>query len=130
MAEPLLLECDISGKTFDKKFQETVQIKINEGMIDINSEEFPLFGTVTTTGIAYKTEKSFTNSKGVKYFFSVEIDRVSGKFIAYETAAFPDRKIFHTTGTGPCTKVTAHRSPITSSNLKTVPRVKRIIRPN
>jgi len=130
MSEPLHLECNIAGNSFDKKFQEIVQIKIDEGMIDIKSEEFPMFGKVTITETAYKAEKNFESNKGVKYFFSIEIDRVSGRFNAYETAAFADRKIFHTTGMGPCTKVTAHRSSLTASNLKTAPRVKAIIRSN
>lgn len=108
-ANPLFLECAVEGKSFDQKFTETVGIKIVGDTIDVVSEEFPMFGKVQITDTAYKATKNFTNPKGVKYFFSVELDRVSGRFIAYETSAFPDRKIYNTTGSGPCTKITESR---------------------
>lgn len=108
-AAPLFLECAVKGKSFDHKFTETIGIKIDDGMIDVVSEEFPLFSKVQTTDTTYKATKSFTSPKGVKYFFSVELDRLSGNFAAYETSAFPDRKIFNTTGSGPCTKINESR---------------------
>ncbi len=108
-AEPLFLECAVTGKSFDQKFTETVGIKIDAGMIDVVSEEFPMFGKVEIGETAYKATKNFTSPKGVKYFFSVELDRVSGMFIAYETSAFPDRKIYNTTGRGPCSKISETR---------------------
>ena len=107
--EPLFLECSIKGQSFDTKFQETIGIKIDQGMIDIVSEEFPMFGKVAESSTAFKTTKNFTSNKGVKYFFSIEIDRVSGRFNAYETAAYPNRKIYNTTGTGPCSKVSSQK---------------------
>ena len=109
MADPLFLECAVTGKSFDQKFSETVGIKIDGGTIDVVSEEFPLFGRVQTTETSYKATKNFTSPKGVKYFFSIELDRVSGRFIAYETSAFPDRKIYNTHGNGPCTKIAESR---------------------
>ena len=126
-AEPIFLECTVQGKSFDHKFDETVQIKIDQGMIDISSEEFPMFAPVEVTDTMYKTDSRFTSKKGVRYFFSVEIDRVSGKFSAYETAAFPDRKIYNTTGSGPCVRVKGFSSrPAKPDRLK--PPVKLIIR--
>ena len=109
IAEPLFLECFVAGKSFDQKFTETVGIKIDSGMIDIVSEEFPMYGKVQVTDTSYKATKNFTSPKGVKYFFSIELDRVSGRFIAYETSALPNRKIYNTHGTGPCTKITEAR---------------------
>lgn len=109
IASPLFLECSVVGKSFDQKFTETVGIKIHGGMIDVISEEFPLYGKVQTTDTTYKATKSFTSPKGVKYFFSIELDRVSGRFIAYETSAFPDRKIYNTFGNGLCTKISEPR---------------------
>ena len=126
-AEPLFLECSVQGKSFDHKFDETVQIKIDQGTIDIASEEFPMFGPVDVTDTMYKATKRFTSNKGVKYFFSVEIDRVSGKFSAYETAAFPDRKIFNTTGSGPCVRVNSLNFKTTKPDRQKAP-VKVIIR--
>ena len=108
-ADPLFLECAVAGKSFDQKFTETVGIKIAGDTIDVVSEEFPLFGKVPVTDTSYRATKNFTNPKGVKYFFSIELDRVSGRFIAYETSAFPDRKIYNTTGSGPCAKITESR---------------------
>ena len=108
-AEPLYLECVVQGKSFDQKFTETVGIKIDKETIDVVSEEFPLFGKVQTTDTTYKATKNFTSPKGVKHFFSIELDRVSGRFIAYETSAFPDRKIYNTYGNGPCTKISESR---------------------
>lgn len=109
LAEPLYLECAVEGKSFDQKFNETVGIKIDGDTIDIVSEEFPMFGKVQATDTSYKASKNFTSPKGVKYFFSIELDRVSGRFIAYETSAFPDRKIYNTYGNGPCIKITESR---------------------
>lgn len=126
--EPLFLECSISGKSFDTKFQETIGIKIDNGMIDIVSEEFPMFSKVYVTETSYKSEQHFVSDKGVKYFFSIELDRVSGRFIAYETAAFPDRKIFSTTGSGPCSKVSAYKHANRKSAPERAPTVKTIIR--
>lgn len=108
-AEPLFLECAVQGKSFDQKFTETVGIKIDGGMIDVISEEFPMYAKVLTTDTTYKATQNFTSPKGTKYFFSIELDRVSGRFIAYETSAFPDRKIYNTFGNGPCTKISAPR---------------------
>ena len=108
-AEPLYLECAVEGKSFDQKFNETIGIKINDMTIEVVSEEFPMFGKVQTTDTSYKATKNFTSPKGVKYFFSIELDRISGRFIAYETSAFPDRKIYNTYGNGPCTKITESR---------------------
>lgn len=108
-ASPLYLECAVAGKSFDQKFTETVGIKIDDEMIDVVSEEFPMFGRVATDETHYRASRRFTNSKGVRYFFSIELDRVSGRFMAYETAAYPDRKIYNTTGTGPCTKISETR---------------------
>ena len=107
--DALYLECAIKGQSFDSKFQEAIAVKIDKGMIDIISEEFPMFGKVEESQTAFKTTKHFTSNKGVKYFFSIEIDRVSGRFIAYETAAYPSRKIYNTTGTGPCSKISAQK---------------------
>lgn len=107
--EPLFLECNIKGISFDSKFQETIGIKIHNGMIDVISEEFSMFGPVEESDISFKVTKRFTSNKGVKYFFSVELDRLSGRFMAYETAAYPNRKIYNTRGTGPCAKVPAQR---------------------
>lgn len=109
MADPLFLECAVAGKSFDQKFTETVGIKIDGETIDVVSEEFPMFAKVQVSDTTYKATKNFTSPKGVKYFFSIELDRVSGRFIAYETSAFPDRKIYNTTGTGPCTKISESR---------------------
>ena len=106
LAEPLYLECAVEGKSFDQKFNETVGIKIDGSVIDVVSDEFPMFGKVLVSETSYKATKSFTSPKGVKYFFSIELDRISGRFIAYETSAFPDRKIYNTYGNGPCTKIT------------------------
>ena len=103
-AAPLYLECSIHGKSFDHKFEEMIAIKINDGMIDIVSEEFPMFSPVDSSSTEFKATKNFTSEKGVKYFFSIRIDRVSGTFSAYETSAFPDRKIYNTIGSGPCTQ--------------------------
>ena len=108
-ADPLFLACEVQGKSFDQKFTETVGIKIDNGMIDVVSEEFPMYGKVQTTDTTYKATKDFTSPKGVKYFFSIELDRVSGRFIAYETSAFPDRKIYNTYGHGPCLKTSESR---------------------
>ncbi len=108
-ANPLFLECSVEGKSFDQRFTETVGIKIVGDTIDVVSEEFPMFGKVQVTDTSYKATKNFTSPKGVKHFFSIELDRVSGRFIAYETSAFPDRKIYNTTGAGPCTKITESR---------------------
>ena len=108
-ASPLFLECSVTGKSFDQKFTETVGVKIDGGTIDVVSEEFPLFGKVQITETSYKATKNFTSPKGVKYFFSIELDRVSGRFIAYETSAFPDRKIYNTYGNGPCSKISESR---------------------
>lgn len=99
----------MDGKSFDQKFTETVGIKIDGDTIDVVSEEFPLFGKVQVSDTSYKATKNFTSPKGVKYFFSIELDRVSGRFIAYETSAFPDRKIYNTYGNGPCTKISEPR---------------------
>lgn len=107
--EPLFLACAIKGQSFDSKFDETIGIKIDHGMIDIISEEFPMFGKVEESSTAFKAVKNFTSNKGVKYFFSIEIDRVNGRFIAYETAAYPNRKIYNTTGSGPCSKISAQK---------------------
>lgn len=126
--EPLFLECSISGKSFDTKFQETIGIKIDNGMIDIVSEEFPMFSKVYVTENSYKSEQHFISHKGVKYFFSIELDRVSGRFIAYETAAFPDRKIYNTTGSGPCSKVSAYKHRSSKNQPERAPAVKAIIR--
>lgn len=108
-ADPLFLECAVQGKSFDQKFMETVGIKIDGDMIDVVSEEFSLFGKVQATETSYKATKKFTSPKGVKYFFSIELDRVSGRFIAYGTSAFPDRKIYNTYGNGPCLKTSESR---------------------
>ena len=108
-AEPLHLECAIKGQSFDSKFQEVIGIKIDQGMIDIISEEFSMFGKVEESTTTFKARKNFTSNKGVKYFFNIEIDRVSGRFIAYETAAYPNRKIYNTTGSGPCSKISAQK---------------------
>lgn len=99
---PLYLECKVQGKSFDHQYNETIAIKIDGNMIDIVSEEFPMFGPVDVAETSFKATKNFTSKKGVKYFFSIQIDRVTGMFSAYETAAFPDRKIYNTTGNGPC----------------------------
>lgn len=115
VTEPLYLECAIKGQSFDSKFQETIGIKIDNGMIDISSEEFPMFAKVDESPTSFKATKRFTSSKAVRYFFNIEIDRVSGRFVAYETAAYPNRKIYNTTGSGPCTKITAQKH----ANLKT-----------
>lgn len=115
LTEPLYLECSIKGQSFDSKFQEIIGIKIDNRMIDISSEEFPMFGEVNESPTSFKATKRFTSHKGVKYFFNIEIDRVSGRFIAYETAAYPNRKVYNTTGSGPCTKITAQKH----ANLKT-----------
>lgn len=129
-AEALYLECEVEGKSFDQKFTETVGIKIDGDTIDIVSEEFPMFGKVQTTETSYKAGKNFTSMKGVKYFFSIELDRISGRFIAYETSAFPDRKIYNTYGNGPCTKITESRFLTLKPNQKSQQRqpVKVIIR--
>lgn len=109
IAAPLFLECAVAGKSFDQKFTENVGIKIDGDMIDVVSEEFPMFGNVEVSDTSYKATKKFTSPQGVKYFFSIELDRVSGRFIAYETSAFPDRKIYNTYGNGPCTKISESR---------------------
>jgi len=127
-AEPLFLECKIKGISFDSKFQETIGITIDNGMIDINSEEFPFFGQVELTATAFKATQNFTSTKGVKYFFSIELDRVSGRFMAYETAAHPNRKVYNTTGSGPCSKVSAHRITNLRSDHKKSQPIKVIIR--
>lgn len=103
-AEVLYLECKVQGKSFDHKYDETIAIKIDQGLIDIVSEEFSMFGPVSTSDNIFTATKKFTSKKGVKYFFSIQIDRATGMFSAYETAALPDRKIHNTTGSGPCTK--------------------------
>lgn len=108
----------MDGKSFDQKFTETVGIKIDGDTIDVVSEEFPLFGKVQVSDTSYKATKNFTSPKGVKYFFSIELDRVSGRFIAYETSAFPDRKIYNTYGSGPCTKITESRFQTIKPNQK------------
>ena len=115
-ASPLYLECRVNGKSFDQTFSETVGVKIDGETIDVVSEEFPMFGRVQASDTSYRATKRFTSQKGVKYFFSIEIDRVSGRFMAYETAAYPDRKIYNTTGSGPCTKVSESRFLGTRSN--------------
>jgi hypothetical protein len=127
-AEPLFLECSISGKSFDNKFQETISIKIDNGMIDIDSEEFPMFSKVNVTEKSYKSEQGFVSDKGVKYFFNIELDRVSGRFISYETAAFPDRKVYNTTGSGPCSKVSAFNYENRKTKPESKPTVRAIIR--
>lgn len=128
VTEPLFLECSISGKSFDTKFQETITIKIENGTIDISSEEFPMFGKVEVTENSYRSERHFVSDKGVKYFFNIELDRVSGRFIAYETAAFPDRKIYNTTGSGPCSKVSAYKYINRKTLPESRPNVRAIIR--
>ena len=127
-AEPLFLECSVKGQTFDSKFEETLGVKIENGMMDIISEEFPMFGRVEGSDTSFKATKSFTSNKGVKYFFSIEIDRASGRFIAYETAAYPNRKIYNTTGSGPCKKITAEKFANLKAGAHNHQRTKVIIR--
>lgn len=122
LADTLYLECAVAGKSFDQKFTETVGIKIDGETIDVVSEEFPMFGRVSVDETRYRASRRFTNSKGVHYFFSIELDRVSGRFMAYETAAYPDRKIYNTTGTGPCTKISESRFAAIRPNQSTPPR--------
>lgn len=109
LAAPLYLACSVTGKSFDQKFAETVGIRIDGEMIDVVSEEFPMFGKVEVSDTHYRATKRFTSGKGVRYFFSIELDRVSGRFAAYETAAYPDRKVYNTTGSGPCRPVSESR---------------------
>lgn len=97
-------------------------------MIDIISEEFPMFGKVEESETTFTARKNFTSDKGVKYFFSIEIDRVSGKFIAYETAAYPNRKIYNTTGSGPCSKISGQKFSTIKAGVRQEQPVKVIIR--
>lgn len=127
---PTYLECQVGGKSFDQVFKETVLIKIDDQMIDVVSEEFPMFAKVERSETRYSASKRFTSSKGVKYFFSIEIDRVSGRFAAYETAAYPDRKIFNTTGSGPCKKITESRFKETRPTEVAQKKTRVIIRPS
>ena len=127
-AEAIFLECAIKGTSFDSKFQETIGIKIDNGMIDVISNEFPMFGHVEESATSFKAIKNFTSTKGVKYFFSIELDRVSGRFIAYETAAYPNRKIYNTTGSGPCSKISSQRFLNLRPEQKKSPPIKIIIR--
>lgn len=127
-AEALFLECLVKGQTFDSKFQESIGVKIENGMIDIVSEEFPLFGKVEESSTSFSAIKKFTSNKGVKYFFNIEIDRVSGRFIAYETAAYPNRKIYNTAGSGPCSKISAEKFATLKVGTHSAQRNKVIIR--
>ena len=127
-AQSVFLECAIKGTSFDTKFEENIAVKIENGMMDVVSEEFPLFAKVEEAGTSYKAVKSFVSQKGVKYFFNVEIDRVSGRFMAYETSALQNRKIYNTTGVGPCVKVSELQFSQFKAESKKSPPVKVIIR--
>lgn len=92
---PIYLDCKVketySGPKGENSIREgVVNIKIDKGHIDAFSDtNLILLARVTIKEDSFVSSHKFTDKNGVKFSTELEISRVTGKLISYDTVDYP-----------------------------------------